>query len=116
MKRFLLVLLSLSFCLYYPACAQFKNQFPTAINLDAKITALMQEADIPGLSIALIKNGKLSYAKGYGLSNTATKNPIINNTVFEAASLGKPLFGYLILKLVDKGILELDTRLSHYAS
>jgi len=114
MKEFSFVLFSLLLCLYYSSRAQIKSQIPTGINLDDKIRFLMQEADIPGLSIAIINNGRLSFSKGYGWSNTETKDPVNDNTVFEAASLGKPLFAYLVLKLADKGIIGLDTPLSHY--
>ncbi|QHT67340.1 serine hydrolase [Rhodocytophaga rosea] len=82
--------------------------------MDTRILSLMQQADVPGLSLALIKGGKLSYVKGYGLSNTLTKEQVNVHTVFEGASLGKPLFVYLVLKLVDQGVIELDTPLIQY--
>lgn len=102
------------FALNHTSKAQLSSKFFDTKKLDTKIPALMQEADITGLSVAIIKNGKLRYSKGYGFSNTETKVPIKNNSVFEAASLGKPVFSYLVLKLADKGVLDLDTPLSHY--
>jgi len=114
MKECLLVLVILMFCFCNSSRAQSKSKISAIKKLDDEVLALMQEADIAGLSMAIIKNGKLSYTQVYGWSNTATKHPVQDNTVFEAASLGKPLFAYLILKLVDKGVIELDTPLGTY--
>jgi CubicO group peptidase (beta-lactamase class C family) len=55
--------------------------------LEADIPSLLQQADVPGLSIALIRNGKLVWSGAFGVSNADTKKPVDVNTVFEAASL-----------------------------
>jgi CubicO group peptidase (beta-lactamase class C family) len=82
--------------------------------LQADIPSLLQQADIPGLSIALIRNGKLVWSGAFGVSNADTKKPVDPNTVFEAASLSKPVFAYAVLKLVDEGKLALDSPLNGY--
>ena len=82
--------------------------------LEQVIPHLMSEADIPGLSIALIRDSKVIWTHSYGLANTETKVPIKETTVFEAASLTKPVFAYAVLKLVDSGKLNLDTPLVKY--
>ncbi|MFZ0061578.1 MAG: serine hydrolase [Pyrinomonadaceae bacterium] len=82
--------------------------------LEQTIPALMTEADIPGLSIALIRDSKLIWTHEFGVANTETKAPVNSNTVFEAASLTKPVFAYAVLKLVDSGKLDLDTPLVKY--
>ena len=82
--------------------------------LEQTIPALMTEADIPGLSIALIRDSKLIWTHEFGVANTETKAPVNGNTVFEAASLTKPVFAYAVLKLVDSGKLDLDTPLVKY--
>jgi len=89
-----------------------KDQF---INEIAKgIPALMKEALIPGLSIAVMRDGKEFWQGCYGVSNINTKKPVESNTVFEAASLSKPVFTYAVLKLVDRQILNLDEPLIDY--
>ncbi|MBS1664321.1 MAG: beta-lactamase family protein [Bacteroidetes bacterium] len=82
--------------------------------LQKDIPDLMQKADIPGLSIAVIRNGKLAYSESYGVMNADTRQPVNSFTVFEAASLSKSVFAYGVLKLVDKGKLDLDTPLIKY--
>ena len=74
----------------------------------------MKEADIPGLSIAVIRDSKVIWTRGYGVTNAETKVRVNDNTVFEAASLTKPVFAYAVLKLVDSGKLDLDTPLVKY--
>ncbi len=82
--------------------------------LDATIPRLLEEGLVPGLSIALIQKGELVWHKGYGVKNAQTKEPVVANTTFEAASLSKPVFAYAVLKLVDEGKLDLDTPLTKY--
>src|SRR5664279_788809 len=82
--------------------------------LTRDIPTLIKESDVPGLSIALVRNGKLVWSKAFGIANADTKKPVTNETVFEAASLSKPVFAYAVLKLVDVGKLNLDTPLNKY--
>lgn len=69
---------------------------------------------IPGVSLALIKEGKVIYHQTYGLSNSMTKAPVHENTLFEAASITKPVFAYVVHRLVEKGIIDLDKPLYQY--
>ncbi|HVI73118.1 MAG TPA: serine hydrolase domain-containing protein, partial [Pyrinomonadaceae bacterium] len=82
--------------------------------LEQTIPHLMTEADIPGLSIAVIQDSKVIWTRGFGVTNAETKARVNDNTVFEAASLTKPVFAYAVLKLVDNGKLDLDTPLVKY--
>jgi CubicO group peptidase (beta-lactamase class C family) len=74
----------------------------------------MTEADIPGLSIAVIRDSKVIWTSGFGVTSSDTKARVNDDTVFEAASLTKPVFAYAVLKLVDDGKLALDTPLVKY--
>ncbi|UCH98052.1 MAG: beta-lactamase family protein, partial [Candidatus Aminicenantes bacterium] len=80
----------------------------------AKILQLMKKANIPGLAIAVIRDGEPIWIHGFGRKNVNTPGLVSPNTVFEAASLTKPLFGYLVMKMVEKGELDLDTPLVNY--
>jgi len=75
---------------------------------------LMSEGEVPGLSIAWIRDGKIYWARGFGVKNTDTKEIVALDTMFEAASLSKPVFAYAVLKMVERGTLDLDTPLSKY--
>ena len=74
----------------------------------------MQEGDVPGLSVAIIRDGKMIWNHAFGVKNASTREPVDDNTVFEAASLSKPVMAYAALKLVDAGKLDLDKPLAQY--
>jgi len=75
---------------------------------------LIKDADVPGLSIALILNSEIFWHRGFGVKNVETQEPVDDDTVFEAASLSKPVFAYAVLKMVESGKLDLDGPLSRY--
>ena len=83
-------------------------------NLEKLIPRLMKDADVPGLSLAIIRNGEVFWHRGFGVKNAETKEPITDNTVFEAASLSKTVFAYAVLKMVEKGTIDLDAPLNKY--
>jgi len=70
--------------------------------------------DIPGVSLALIKDGKLVYHKTYGVRNTMTGDKVDDNTLFEAASITKPVFSLAVQKLAERGVIDLDKPLYLY--
>jgi CubicO group peptidase (beta-lactamase class C family) len=83
-------------------------------DLEEEIPKLIEEAKVPGLSIALIEDGKLVWRRGFGVRDNESKAPVDNETVFEAGSMSKPVFAYAVLKLCDKGVIDLDTPLTKY--
>lgn len=82
--------------------------------LEKSIPQLMKEGDVPGLAIALVRNGELACSHGFGVKSVKTNEPVDDDTVFEAASLSKPVFAYAVLKLVDAGKFDLDKPLNQY--
>jgi len=74
----------------------------------------MHEMKVPGVSIALIQNGKVSWTKAFGLADVVANRPATPETIFEACSMSKPMLAYLALYLVDQGRLELDRPLVAY--
>lgn len=82
--------------------------------LEAQIRPLMQQHHVPGLSVALLDAGEIIYSGAFGVRSADTQAPVTQETVFEAASLSKPVFAYAALKLCEAGILELDTPLATY--
>ncbi len=83
--------------------------------LEKEIPALMEKAGIPGMSIALIRDGEVVWSRGFGIKNMKTGEPVKDDTVFEAASLTKPFFAFLAMKFVEEGKLDLDKPLVTYA-
>lgn len=78
------------------------------------IEARMAHYKVPGLSIAIVQNGKIQWAKGYGFANTETKTKIDVNTLFQAGSISKPLAALSALKLAQEGQLDLNKNVNHY--
>jgi CubicO group peptidase (beta-lactamase class C family) len=86
----------------------------TIAALRKRIPELLKESSVPGLSLALIRDGKTYWVQGFGVRNAKTGQAVTEDTVFEAASLSKPVFAYGVLRLVDQGKLDLDTPLTRY--
>ena len=82
--------------------------------LETDIPALMKEAGVPGMAIVLIRSGKIAWRKNFGVKNVNSAQAVDDETVFEAASLSKPVFAYAVLKLVDQGKIKLDVPLTAY--
>ena len=84
------------------------------VHLQQRIPELMKEGEVPALAMALIREGKLVWRHSFGVKNAETKAPVTDSSVFEAASLSKPVFAYAVLKLVDRGQFDLDKPLNQY--
>lgn len=85
-----------------------------AARLERAVPQLMKDADVPGLSVALVRGGQLAWHRGFGVRSAATGEAVREDTVFEAASLSKPVFAYAVMKLADAGRLDLDAPLAKY--
>ena len=69
---------------------------------------------VPGVSIAIVENGKLKWAKGYGYANTENGAKVDANTLFQAGSISKPVAALAALKLFENDSIELNTDVNHY--
>jgi len=74
----------------------------------------MKSNHVNGVSIALIKDYKIEWAKAYGWADSAEQRPVTTNTLFQAGSISKSLNGVGILKLVQEGKLNLDSDINIY--
>ena len=72
------------------------------------IQELMQRFRIPGVSIAVIRDFKIHWAKGYGVADAQAGQPVDTGTAFQAASISKPVFAMAMVKLQQDGRLSLD--------
>ncbi len=82
--------------------------------IDHFVQAYMAFYKIPGLSLALIQDAKVVYHRGYGLQDATEDKKVEETTLFEAASMTKPIFTYAVARLVERGLLDWDTPLYTY--
>lgn len=85
-----------------------------ATEIDATMTRLMRAAEVTGAGIAIIHEGKIEYLKAYGFRDKEKNLPLTVDSVMSAASISKSTFGYLAMKLVDDGALDLDKPVYEY--
>ena len=78
------------------------------------IPEVMKETNTPGISVAIIHNSEILWTKGYGIADTETKLPVNTNTIFQAASISKPLTALAVMKVVQDGKLDLDENINTY--
>ncbi|MGH9630530.1 MAG: serine hydrolase domain-containing protein, partial [Bryobacteraceae bacterium] len=83
-------------------------------DLEKRIPQLLSELRVPGVSIAIIGDAKVAWSKGFGIRDVTLNTPVENNTIFEAQSMSKPVFAYAVMKLCERGVLNLDTPLTTY--
>ncbi len=88
-----------------------------SVNADAVdriVRERMQERNIPGAAVAVIRNGKTTKVKGYGLASLEFQVPVTTDTVFEIGSVSKQMTAAGILLLVQDGKIRLDEKISSY--
>ena len=78
------------------------------------IPRLMRIAGVPGAAIAVVDRGKLVWNRAFGVKNILSHDPVREETLFEAASMTKPVFAYVVMRLVDEKRLDLDKPLVSY--
>jgi predicted alpha/beta superfamily hydrolase/CubicO group peptidase (beta-lactamase class C family) len=82
--------------------------------MNAFLRSQMDSIGMPGLSFALISDGHIVYRRTLGVTNVETRQRVSYTSLFDAASMTKTPFAFLVLRLVDKGILDLDKPLFTY--
>ncbi|MDN5287795.1 MAG: serine hydrolase [Mucilaginibacter sp.] len=99
---------------------QFEKSLVGLVQLDGEAPGTIQERmafyKVPGLSIAVIQNYHMVWAKGYGFADDSLKTPVTAQTLFEAGSISKSLNGVGVLKLVQDKKLDLYTDINTYLS
>lgn len=79
-----------------------------------QLPTVLQDAGIPGLTLAIIEGGEITVEKTVGRGVAADGMNVTPETLFEAASLTKPVFAYGVLRLVERGDIDLDAPLTSY--
>ena len=105
MKRRARALLELAVGIAYAVVAQAT---PTGAPVDQEVREIMTRTGAKGMAVAIIDRGRVTYVQAYGIRN-ASGDPLTTDTVMYGASLTKTVFAYVVMQLVDKGKLKLDT-------
>ncbi|MFC1799316.1 serine hydrolase domain-containing protein, partial [Candidatus Eisenbacteria bacterium] len=83
-------------------------------DLEQYVAALMDSAGVMGLQMAIINEGRVAYLNEFGLRSRTSGLPPDENTVFAGLSFSKTVFAYLVMQLVEGGLLDLDRPLVDY--
>ena len=74
----------------------------------------MQALGVPGIGIAVVERGELAWTRGFGVLQAGRDARVDEDTLFEMASLSKPVFAYAVMQLVQRGDMALEARLVDY--
>ncbi len=85
-----------------------------AAHLDERITTLMYNYAIPGVTIALIKGGELVWSEAYGYADLEKERRMTTDTYCRVESISKSVTAWGVMKLVEEGKIELDHPVTHY--
>ena len=83
-------------------------------SLDSLVPALLNELATPGAAVALLRDGKVALAKGYGWANREKREPVTTRTLFNIGSISKTVASWGLLRLVADGKLDLDAPVERY--
>lgn len=88
----------------------FEGRFGPAQPLQARMAA----CHTPGVSIAVINDFAVEWARGFGVGDAGTAAPVAPTTLFQAGSISKPVFALAVMRLVQQGRLDLDAHVNTY--
>lgn len=83
---------------------QIEGETTPVYNIEDRLEML----GIPGVSIAVVENGELAWARAYGIADTSENRPVSTETLFLAGSISKPVAALAALQMVEEGQLDLD--------
>ncbi len=88
------------------------SAFAAEPDLDARLAQIFKESKIPGATVAIVQNGEVTFAKGYGYADVAKKIAATADTPFRAGSISKSVTSVAVMTLVEQKKLALDTPLA----
>lgn len=86
----------------------------TVTEFEAAVTTSMRKAGVIGMAVAILDDGVIVYSNQFGWQDKDAGTRLSDSTVFDAASLSKPVFAHLAMLLVENGRLDLDAPLQRY--
>jgi len=88
----------------------------TIDSIEQLLEEKMAKDRIPGLSIAVLADGKIAWSNGYGFADLENDVPATASTVYRTASIGKTLTATAVMQLAERGLLDIDTPIQQYCS
>ena len=123
MSRFVSALTLLTLLAALTAAVTVNAQSPSAVSaveippgqidaavakLDGVVTDAMQRSGVPGVAVAVVKDDRVVYSKGFGVRRVGSTEPVDQNTVFQLASVSKPIGATAVARAVGQGIVDFD--------
>ncbi|MDX2068849.1 MAG: serine hydrolase [Haliscomenobacter sp.] len=108
--KFFPIFLSLSLLGNCLVLAQTGIPVPQLSNCDQLVNNFLTKYSIPGASLAISRNGKMVYARGFGFTSESKTEMVQPGSLFRIASVSKPITAIAIMKLVQDGKLKLDDK------
>ncbi|WP_420128193.1 serine hydrolase domain-containing protein [Longimicrobium sp.] len=96
------------------ACSPLGAQEADVQAFAAEVDSLRQALRIPGLSVAVVRDGRVVLARGYGWANVEARVPATEHTPYTIASVTKPISGVVAMRLMERGVLDLDRPMSSF--
>jgi CubicO group peptidase (beta-lactamase class C family) len=103
-----------SFCLLLLLAAPCLAQSDPSTKIDVFIKREMQRQQIPGVTVAVVRAGKIAFLKTYGFSNLEHQVPVKPETIFQSGSIGKQFTATAIMILANEGKLTLEDKVSKF--
>ena len=103
-------------CASSPAAIESPAPFSreTISRIEELMPGLMLGLNVPGVSVALVLDGRIAWREEYGGRRAGHAEPVVEASTMEACSMSKPLFAYAVMGLVEEGRLDLDRPLVEY--
>src|ERR1051325_5318709 len=112
MKRLSLLVALALVAVASAAPSSLSQQGATAVSAVAK--AATDRGDVPGAVVAVVNKDGMLYNEAFGVSSTVSKRPMTKDTIFNMASMTKPITSVAIMLLADEGKLKLDDEVAKY--
>ena len=104
----------LGICILLPGVCRLKAQVITSAQIDSLAELTLKTFDVPGMAVAVVKDGKVVHAKGYGVQSLRTGKKVDENTLFGIASNSKAFTTAALGILIDEGKLKWDSKVTDF--
>ncbi len=91
-----------------------KGEWKTPNQAESFLRQVLDKSGVTALSVAIVQGSDIVFQRSMGIVDKKANKPVDAQTVFRTASLSKPVFAYLVMKLVDEGLLDVDKPLYQY--